>query len=96
MKQDNESIPHAVTSLVAEAEALLTATADMTEHAVVEARKRLTNAIEKGRESWEALQEKAMAGARATDEAIREYPYRALGAALVIGGLLGLLIGRRD
>jgi ElaB/YqjD/DUF883 family membrane-anchored ribosome-binding protein len=96
MNENNESMPQAVTTLVEEAEALLTATADMTEHAVVEARKRLSMALEKGRESWEAVQEKAIAGARATDEAIREYPYRALGAAFSIGALLGLLIRRRS
>jgi ElaB/YqjD/DUF883 family membrane-anchored ribosome-binding protein len=96
MTQDNDSISNAVTSLIEEAEALLTATADMTEHAVVEARKRLSRALEKGRESWETVQEKALAGARATDEAIREYPYRALGAAFSIGALLGLLIRRRS
>ena len=53
---------HAATTdaeqLVEDAQALLSATAHVAEAKVVEARKRLTSAIEKGRETWHAVQEK--------------------------------------
>lgn len=82
--------------LAEEAQALLTATAHMAEEKVVEARKRLTAAIEKGRETWDAVQEKAVAGAKATDKVIRENPYKSLGVALGVGAIIGYLLHRRD
>src|SRR5262249_42193177 len=86
---------HDAASLVEDAQALLVATAHLTEEKVAEARKRLAAAIDKGREAWEAVQEKAVAGAKATDEAIREHPYRALGLAFGLGAIVGFLVRRR-
>ena len=79
-----------------DAQALLAATAHVAEEKVVEARKRLTAAIEKGKEAWEAVQEKAVAGAKATDQVIRDNPYKALAVALGVGALIGYLLRRRD
>ncbi len=82
--------------LVEDAQALLAATAHVAEEKVVDARKRLMSAIEKGRETWKSVQEKAVAGAKATDEIIRDHPYQAIGAALGIGVLVGFLLSRRN
>lgn len=79
-----------------DAQALLTATAHVAEEKVVEARKRLTTAIEQGKQTWAAVQEKAVAGAKATDQVIRENPYKALGVAMGIGVVVGYLLRRRD
>ena len=81
--------------LLEDAQVLLTATAHVAEEKVAEARKRLMAAIEKGREAWEGVQEKAVAGAKATDRVIRDNPYRSLGIAVGVGALLGYLISRR-
>ena len=78
-----------------DAEALLEATAHVAEEKVMEARNRLTAAIEKGKETLAAVQEKAIAGAKATDLVIRENPYKALGVALGLGVVVGYLLGRR-
>jgi ElaB/YqjD/DUF883 family membrane-anchored ribosome-binding protein len=82
--------------LMEDAQALLAATAHVAEEKVVEARKRLTAAIEKGREAWNNVQEKAIAGAKATDQVIRDNPYKALGIALGVGAIIGYLLRRRD
>jgi ElaB/YqjD/DUF883 family membrane-anchored ribosome-binding protein len=82
--------------LMEDAQALLSATAHVAEEKVAEARKRLTAAIEKGKETWENVQEKAVAGAKATDQVIRDHPYRALGVALGVGALVGYLLSRRS
>jgi ElaB/YqjD/DUF883 family membrane-anchored ribosome-binding protein len=82
--------------LVEDAQALLTATAHVAEEKVVEARKRLMAAIEKGKETWNDVQEKAIAGAKATDQVIRDNPYKALGIALGVGAIIGYLLRRRD
>jgi len=82
--------------LMEDAQALLSATAHVAEEKVVEARKRLTAAIEKGKETWNNVQEKAIAGAKATDQVIRDNPYKSLGVALGIGALIGFLLSRRN
>lgn len=82
--------------LMEDAQALLAATAHVAEEKVVEARKRLTAAIEKGRETWHTVQEKAVAGAKATDQIIRDNPYKSLGVALGVGAIIGYLLHRRD
>jgi ElaB/YqjD/DUF883 family membrane-anchored ribosome-binding protein len=81
--------------LLEDAQALLAATAHVAEEKVVEARNRLTAAIETGREAWNTVQEKTVAGAKATDQAIRENPYKALGIALGVGAFVGYVLGRR-
>ena len=49
-----------------------------------------------GTAAYGTAQEKVKAGAQATDQAIREYPYAALGVAFGCGILIGLLArGRR-
>ncbi len=82
--------------LMEDAQALLSATAHVAEEKVVEARKRLTAALEKGKEAWDAVQEKAVAGAKATDQVIRDNPYKALAVALGVGAIIGYLLRRRD
>jgi len=82
--------------LMEDAQALLAATAHVAEEKVVEARRRLTAAIDKGKETWHTVQEKAVAGAKATDQAIRDHPYHAIGVALGVGALIGFLLSRRN
>ncbi len=82
-------------SLLEDAQALLSATAHVAEEKVMEARERLTAAIEKGKEAWQNVQDKTVAGAKATDQAIRENPYKALAIALGVGAIVGYVLGRR-
>jgi ElaB/YqjD/DUF883 family membrane-anchored ribosome-binding protein len=62
---------------------------------VAEARKRLHSALESAKEIAVNVRDKAVASAKATDEAVRENPYKAIGIALGAGALLGFLIARR-
>jgi ElaB/YqjD/DUF883 family membrane-anchored ribosome-binding protein len=86
--------------LVEDAKALMNATAHVAEDKVVEARRRLATALERakdaGLEAWENIQDKAVAGARATDATIRKYPYQSIGIAFGLGAVLGLLLRRRE
>ena len=52
-------------------------------------------AIESARAAYQVAQDKARAGAKATDEAIRGNPYSSLGIAFGAGILLGFLIRRK-
>ncbi|HEY3760583.1 MAG TPA: hypothetical protein VGN23_02445 [Verrucomicrobiae bacterium] len=85
--------------LMDDAKALMTATANVAEEKVVEARQRLAAALDRckdaGLEAWENIQDKAVAGARAADQTVRQYPYQSLGIAFGLGAVIGFLLKRR-
>ena len=59
------------------------------------ARERLAAALEVARETRRRLEERAVAGARATDRAIRDHPYESIGIAFGVGLVAGVLLNRR-
>ena len=59
-----------------------------------ELRAKLEAATEKAKEVCKRLQEETVAAAKATDKAVREHPYQALGVAFGLGLLIGVLAGR--
>ncbi|HEY5234341.1 MAG TPA: DUF883 family protein [Verrucomicrobiae bacterium] len=82
-------------TLAEDARALMAATADVAGEKVAEARKRLNSALERAKEIAANVRDKAVASAKATDEAVRENPYKAIGVALGVGALIGFVIARR-
>jgi ElaB/YqjD/DUF883 family membrane-anchored ribosome-binding protein len=60
-----------------------------------EIRVKLESAIEKAKHACERLEEKTVAAAKATDKAVREHPYQAIGVAFGLGLLIGVLTMRR-
>jgi len=60
-----------------------------------EMRARLSSAIESAKATYSRLEGKAVAGAKATDKAIRAHPYESLGVAFGVGLLVGVLMGRK-
>jgi ElaB/YqjD/DUF883 family membrane-anchored ribosome-binding protein len=60
-----------------------------------EMRQRLSAAIESARATYQRMQEKAVAGAKATDKVIRAHPYESLGVAFGVGLLVGVLVARK-
>jgi ElaB/YqjD/DUF883 family membrane-anchored ribosome-binding protein len=96
MKRNHTAEPaHDFGTLAEDAKALLAATAEVAEDKVVAARERLSMALERGREAWGTVQDRAVQGAKATDKTIRNHPYQAIGIAFGVGALLGFLITRR-
>ena len=70
---------------------------EATEHGVRdkgEHRTRLQAAADKAKEVFKRLQEQTVAAAKATDELVREHPYQAIGIALGVGLLIGVLLAR--
>jgi ElaB/YqjD/DUF883 family membrane-anchored ribosome-binding protein len=59
------------------------------------ARERLAAALESAKETGRKLQEKTVAGAKATDKVIREHPYQSIGIAFGVGLLIGVLVNRK-
>jgi ElaB/YqjD/DUF883 family membrane-anchored ribosome-binding protein len=83
-------------NLADDARELLAATAGMAESKIIEARKRLQVALERGKEAWGNVQDRAVAQARVADEVIRDHPYQSIGIAFGVGALLGILMARRS
>ena len=52
-------------------------------------------AVEGARAAYHTVQEKTVAGAKATDKAIHDRPYIALGVAFGVGLVLGALMNRK-
>jgi ElaB/YqjD/DUF883 family membrane-anchored ribosome-binding protein len=55
---------------------------------------RLEAAVERAKAVCQNLEEKTVAAAKATDTAVREHPYQALGIAFGVGVLVGALAAR--
>ena len=90
------SADHDLASLAEDARALMAATSEVAGEKVGEARKRLAAALESGKKALGQVKDKAVAGAKATDKAVHEHPYMAIGIALGVGALVGFLVARRS
>ena len=82
-------------TLAEDARALMAATADVAGEKVSEARQRLAAALDSGKQLLERVKHKTVEGAKATDEAIHEHPYQAIGIAFGVGAILGCLLVHR-
>jgi len=95
MDKRTEATSNDMGTLAEDARALMAATADVAGEGVSDARQRLAAALERGKEIFGRVREKAVAGAKATDEAMHEHPYQAIGIAFGVGALIGFLAARR-
>ncbi len=95
MSKETQAIREDMGQLAEDARALMAATADVAGDKVADARKRLAAALERGKELAGRVRDKAVAGAKATDEAIHEHPYQAIAIGVGVGVLAGFLLGRR-
>ena len=95
MNKQTQAISNDMGQLAEDARALMAATADVAGEKVSEARKRLAAALERGKEIYGRVREKAVEGAKAADEAVHEHPYQAIAIALGVGAILGYIVARR-
>jgi ElaB/YqjD/DUF883 family membrane-anchored ribosome-binding protein len=82
-------------TLADDARALLEATASATDEKIAQARERLQDALDSGKEAYSRLTDKCVQGAQAVDQTIRANPYQSLAIAFGVGALLGFLVSRR-
>jgi ElaB/YqjD/DUF883 family membrane-anchored ribosome-binding protein len=82
-------------SLAEDARALMAATADVAGAKVAEARNRLAGALESAKAMAARARDKAVQGAKAADEAVREHPYQAIAIGVGVGAIVGFLVARR-
>jgi ElaB/YqjD/DUF883 family membrane-anchored ribosome-binding protein len=102
--KSNNAITHTPQELFDEMKALASEAQAMmgnsiTEHsaeAMAQLRERFEDAQARFADVYDNAKKKVVAGARSTDDAIRENPYQALAIAAGVGLLVGLLVGRRS
>ena len=85
MNKQTQAASNDIGQLAEDARALMAATADVAGEKVGEARKRLAAALERGKEIAGRVRDKAVAGAKAADEAVRENPYQAIAIGVGVG-----------
>lgn len=94
-----EQLIHDFKAVVADAEALLKATAGQGGEAMAAMRSKveasLATAKEKMTDAEVALVARAKVAAKATDEYVHVHPWQAIGIAASVGVVVGLLIARR-
>jgi ElaB/YqjD/DUF883 family membrane-anchored ribosome-binding protein len=95
MNETHPSVSDSASQLAEDARNLLAATADVAGEKVGAARKRLATALENGRVLAGRVRDQAVAGAKATDEAVRSHPYQAIAIGVGVGALIGYLAARR-
>ena len=96
MNKQMQAVSNDVGTLAEDARALMIATADVAGEKVAEARKRLSAALENGKEIYGRVRDRAVEGVKAADETVREHPYTAIGIAVGVGALIGFLLTRRN
>jgi ElaB/YqjD/DUF883 family membrane-anchored ribosome-binding protein len=95
IQESTEKVLQDLKVVVQDGEELLRAGAqDLSERGMA-ARERLAAALEVAKETRRKLEQRAIAGAKATDKVIRDYPYQSLGVAFGVGMLLGLIVNRK-
>jgi ElaB/YqjD/DUF883 family membrane-anchored ribosome-binding protein len=88
---------HDLQALVAEAEAMVAdSVTEQATDTVDSLRSRFAAAQERFTDAYTGARKKVIAGAKCTDDAIRENPYQSLAIALGVGLLVGVILGRRS
>jgi ElaB/YqjD/DUF883 family membrane-anchored ribosome-binding protein len=95
MNKQSHATHNDLGTLAEDARGLMAATADVAGENVSEARRRLADALDSGKELYGRVRDKAVEGAKVADDAVHEHPYQAIGIALGVGALIGFLAARR-
>ncbi len=96
---DKDQLINEFKSVVADAEALIRATANTGDIQLSELRAKATESLNIAKDRMIDIQHevvaKTKAAAKATDEYVHENPWRSIGFAASLGVVIGLLISRR-
>ena len=95
MSTEKQADSNNINELAEDARALMAATADVGGEKVGEARKRFTAALNRTKEIAGRVRDKAVEGAKATDQAVHKCPYQAIAIGAGVGLLIGFFAARR-
>jgi len=94
MNTETSRVQDSMHKIKDDTQALLAATAEAAGEKAAQARNQLAALTAAAKDTCAVAKRKAVESARATDMAIRENPYRALGIAFGVGALVGFLLSR--
>ena len=94
MQNETDKLMKDLRLIVQDAEDLIRATAGEVNEKTRQARARLSQTLDKAKETAQDLQVRAVEKAQVADEVIREHPYESIGIAFGVGVLLGLIANR--
>lgn len=83
-------------ALVRDAEDVLANAGEAAEEQVERLRERMRRALNESRMRFRDVQSSAREQFEHYDEYVRAHPYQSIGAAIAIGALIGILLGRRS
>ena len=92
MNNQTQATSNDLGTLAEDARALMTATADVAGEKVADARKRVADALESAKEPAGRVRDQAADYGKATDEAVHEHPYKALGIPLGVAALVDAVV----
>ena len=95
MDESTEQLLKDLKEVVEDGEELLRAGADELNEKGSAAREKLSAALARARETGRKIQDKTIAGAKATDRKIRENPYQTIAIAFGAGVLLAYIFNRK-
>jgi ElaB/YqjD/DUF883 family membrane-anchored ribosome-binding protein len=95
MTKQTQAMSNEMNQLAEDARALMSATSDVAGEKVAEARKRLAAALDSAKEIAGRVRDKAVEGARAADQTVRENPYQSIAIGVGLGAIMGYLLARR-
>ena len=95
MKESTQKLIRDLRQVVQDGEEVLRAGAGELGERSAAARAKLSAALQSAKETARKLQDKTVAGAKATDKVIREHPYQSIGIAFGLGLLIGVLVNRK-
>jgi ElaB/YqjD/DUF883 family membrane-anchored ribosome-binding protein len=95
LQDSTEKLLNELREVVEDGEELLRAGANELSEKGMAARQRLATALDAAKETGRKLQERTVAGAKATDKVIRDHPYQSIGIAFGVGLLIGVLVNRK-
>ena len=95
METQTHVIGHDIEQLANDASALLAATADVAGDKIVDARKRIAGALERGKDIFGVLRDRATVRTYAVDHAVHENLYLTIAAGIGIGVLAGYILSKK-
>ena len=95
LRDSTQKLLHDLRQVVLDGEEVLRAGVGELGEKGAAARAKLAAALDSAKETARKIQDKTVAGAKATDKVIRDHPYQSIGIAFGVGIAIGLLINRK-
>jgi ElaB/YqjD/DUF883 family membrane-anchored ribosome-binding protein len=90
-----EEVLDTLRKAVEQSEALLDSTAGAAGEEAGKLRAKIQKSVDSAKAAYRRVEERAVAGAKATDKVIRAHPYESIGVAFAVGIVIGVLAARK-